>query len=385
MIFPKRSAIAIVHEISGIIGEQVNMMDVNGIIIASTDPDRINTFHGGAKRVVEEKLDELVVHRDGEYEGAKQGTNLPITFRDEIVGTIGVTGPYEKVEKYGQIIKKMTEILILDIAMSEQLNVESRARTRFLSEWIHGAQNEITPTMVNNGLRLFIIDITLPRRLMLISVIPNEAGADAATHQRTIDAVEKKIHDHLRYQDEANLVFRSDSYLVCLTTTVSDEKMLALADCLKKDTEKEAAVTLVIGIDAAAPNYQQIGAAFTRAQKALATCLRSPSRQPRLYASLNMEIFASELSEMTKREYIRRIFRGCSTEQIAEYTAQLEVYYECEGSITKAAEKLLIHKNTLQYRLKKLAEQTGYDPRSIKFSSLYYNAIHFYRDIEKTL
>ena len=63
----------------------------------------------------------------------------------------------------------------------------------------------------------------------------------------------------------------------------------------------------------------------------------------------------------------------------------LELYYECEGSVSEASKRLFIHKNTLQYRLRRLADTTGYDPRSIKFSSLYYNAIHFYRDISNII
>jgi len=59
------------------------------------------------------------------------------------------------------------------------------------------------------------------------------------------------------------------------------------------------------------------------------------------------------------------------------------VFYREEGSITLTAQKLFIHKNTLQYKLKKLKEKTGYDPRSIRYSSLYYNAMYFYRDVQE--
>ena len=117
MKFPKSSCMKIVQEISNIIGERVNMMDHEGMIIASTDPARIGTFHAGAKRVVEERLEILTIHGNEEYEGAKPGLNLPIEFQNDIIGVIGVTGPEKKVGKYGQIIKKMTEILLLDIAM----------------------------------------------------------------------------------------------------------------------------------------------------------------------------------------------------------------------------------------------------------------------------
>ncbi|HCL01523.1 MAG TPA: hypothetical protein DHW61_03765 [Lachnoclostridium phytofermentans] len=44
---------------------------------------------------------------------------------------------------------------------------------------------------------------------------------------------------------------------------------------------------------------------------------------------------------------------------------------------------LFIHKNTLQNKLKRISERTGYDPRSIRHSSLFYIAI--YRDISDSM
>ena len=63
----------------------------------------------------------------------------------------------------------------------------------------------------------------------------------------------------------------------------------------------------------------------------------------------------------------------------------LETLYDLEGSITAAAEKLHMHKNTLQYKLRRIYERTGYDPRSIRWSSLSYIAIDFYREIRNLI
>ena len=63
----------------------------------------------------------------------------------------------------------------------------------------------------------------------------------------------------------------------------------------------------------------------------------------------------------------------------------LEVLYETEGSITAASEALHMHKNTLQYKLKRIYERTGYDPRSLRYSALFLIAIDFYREIRGLL
>ena len=381
MKFPKRSCMQIVYEIT-IIGEQVNMMDQQGTIIASTDASRIGTFHAGAKRVVDERLECLTIHDDEEYVGAKPGVNLPLRFQNDIIGVIGVTGPESTVGKYGQIIKKMTEILLMDIAVRQEVDVDQRIRTRFLNDWIHAAPPEINRQMVENG-RQIGIDITIPRRVMLVSIIHRGAAVTVAL-QRSIDAAEGSVRKHMNALSDA-IVFKSGSALVCCLRRDSDESMLSIARSVKDNIERDVSLAVCVGIDDEAESFTFINTAYQHAQKALRTCLRSPGKDVRLYDSINMEIFSGEIPDLTKLEYVRRIFRNCPMEDVGKWIVLLDTYYACEGSITEAAQHLYIHKNTLQYRLKQLYEKTGYDPRSIRFSSLYYNAIHFYRDIADKL
>jgi len=98
-----------------------------------------------------------------------------------------------------------------------------------------------------------------------------------------------------------------------------------------------------------------------------------------------MELISGELEDATKLEFIRRIFRGMSREEIVEAVMLLENYYDAEGSLERCAERLFLHKNTVQYRLKRIAERTGYDPRSIRRAPLYYLAIYFYRDMQERI
>ena len=60
----------------------------------------------------------------------------------------------------------------------------------------------------------------------------------------------------------------------------------------------------------------------------------------------------------------------------------LEAYFEAEGSLKAASEKLHVHKNTLTYRLKRLEELTGYDVRLVSQSTVFYMAMLFFRDVK---
>ncbi|MEF9866136.1 MAG: sugar diacid recognition domain-containing protein [Oscillospiraceae bacterium] len=382
MHIAKRNAEQIVKEISGVIGESVNMMNADGIIIASTDESRVGTFHEAAKKLVDERLSELIVHGDSDYVGARGGTNLPVMIGGEIVGVVGVTGPYTQVVKYGQIIKKMTEILLLDHSYHERKEFEENIRSRFVEEWICTESKTVTSTFAGRGLALGI-DITLARRIMVMSTAHSDEQ-DLAVTQKSFDEAGKIIANIL-LEDKNNIVFKTTNSIICAVTAITDKAALQLAMRVKAEVERTGQLKLAIGIDSPALNYTFIHGAYLRATKALHACLRTAEKEIRFYDNINMEIFASEIPDMVKNEYIHKIFKGCSNDEIAQWVTILETYYKEEGSITATADKLFIHKNTLQYKLRKLKEQTGYDPRSIHYSSLFYNAIYFYRDIRSSI
>jgi carbohydrate diacid regulator len=382
MYISKRNATYIVHEISKIIGQRINMMNEKGIIIASSDVERIGSFHAAAKEIVDNKLQEVVVKSDSEYLGARSGINLAINFQDDIVGVIGVTGPYQEVAKYGQIIKKMTEILILDQYYKEQKEIDNRIKDRYLDEWILGDSKNINPQFIQQGNALQI-DITLPRRVMALSFLAPKQHVDSEL-QRMIDSSEKIVKDII--SENSNSVYLKNGIeLLCALLDCSDDAMIKIAERMKQEIEAKYPITFCCGIDASCEGYLLIHNSVIKAEKALKTSIRSPQKGIRLYESITMEIFQSELSNDTKLEYIKRIFKNCTIKEIENWIVVLNVFYEEEGSIVSTAQRLYIHKNTLQYKLNKIKERTGYDPRSIRYSSLYYNAIHFYQDVHERI
>lgn len=57
----------------------INIMDQNAVIIASTEKERIGTFHQGAAEVLQTGKPVLVLRENlKKYPGAKEGYNMPI-------------------------------------------------------------------------------------------------------------------------------------------------------------------------------------------------------------------------------------------------------------------------------------------------------------------
>ncbi len=273
----------------------------------------------------------------------------------------------------------MSEILFLEQFYAEQKYLDKRIRERFLRDWIESAPNQIDNDLIKRGEALNV-DITVPRRVVMISVIPKDDNIKEEKLQEYLDKTESIIREKTSFNN-ANEVITLSKYIIAGIKIAKDPTVINLFQDIKKEIEQDFPVQLAIGIDSHNDNYTLINNSYSKSLKALRTSIRDKNHDIKSYDNINMEIFLNEISESTKREYINNIFKGCSDEEIHSWILILEPYIESEGSLEEASKKLFIHKNTLQYNLIKLKDKTGYDPRSLKYSSLYYNAIHFYRDI----
>ena len=108
---------------------------------------------------------------------------------------------------------------------------------------------------------------------------------------------------------------------------------------------------MIFGIDGTSVD---VHSAYLQANRAWRTSAYSSSAITR-FESLNTELLLDDLSRGSKQEYLRKIFRGCTMEEAADHVALLQVFFASEGSLQQAAQRLFIHKNTMQYRLKRLA------------------------------
>ena len=64
----------IVDEINTTISRDLNIMDQNGIIVASTDAARVGTLHTVARDLLKSGMDSYIVHTDDLPSGCRRGT-----------------------------------------------------------------------------------------------------------------------------------------------------------------------------------------------------------------------------------------------------------------------------------------------------------------------
>lgn len=376
MKISKNSAQQIVKEIGKLVKQNINLMDETGHIIASNDPSRIGNFHEGAYRIIQGHLKEFYITPELEatLPNIRKGINLPIEVDGEVQGVIGITGDYVDVIKYGQIVKKMAEILIRERIDLDTRQLDRRVHSRFLEDWILGSGLSNPQALSERGFALGI-DIRTPRRCIVMSAKNRESYTGSLEGQLVLERMEGLVSSHLA--SRSCIILRNAARQILLLHKRSTEDLAGLCRELTELVEQQYGITPIFGIDGISTD---VHTAYLQANRAWHTAAYSAENIIR-YENLNAELILDHLSRAQKSAYLHKIFPGCTLSEMQEYIRLLEAYFGAEGSLQLAAERLFIHKNTLQYRLKRLADVTGLDVRKSSNAPSLYLAMLFYLDL----
>jgi len=340
----------IVVQIGNIIDQHINFMDNNAIIIASTDENRIDDFHEGAKIVIETKSIHNIQKND-EYLGAKKGINIPVLFKKEIVGVLGITGDVTEVEKYGRIVKQMTEILILEQYSRDIIRLE-RERSEIIIQEILFSSDKYA----ENGSNTFLgIDFNQPFRGVVIKTNMN----GNPEHQFHIG----EIIDHIfNLEDKPSFTYFKNKNLYILTKITNKTDLENKLSILSSNLKKQMDLSSVIGVGDISSSIKSLNLSLTQAEKA--TSLQEKNSTI-FFGELDLGILLTDISSSVQSYYIKKILSNIPEDEIDKYKEILYVYEKHNKSIKAGSEELYIHKNTFQYQLNKIKKYTGYNPTNL--------------------
>ncbi|HEJ9029918.1 TPA: helix-turn-helix domain-containing protein [Serratia marcescens] len=125
----------IVQRAMGIISHSVNVMDSNGVIIASGNPQRLFQRHEGAVLALAENRVVEIDRATAEHlKGVRPGINLPFSFRNQRVGVIGISGEPVEVRAYAELVKMAAEMMVEQAALLDQHQWEKRYREELANQ-----------------------------------------------------------------------------------------------------------------------------------------------------------------------------------------------------------------------------------------------------------
>lgn len=344
----------IVETLKTICDHDINFIDVDGRIRASTDPQRVDGYHVGGHEAA--RSGQIVtIQEDDPARELRHGINMPIRFHGKTVAVIGITGPPAEVRRYADLAQRLTLLLLREHEMDAR-TYDVRAQTshlvRALTEGESLNPEFVEAVLQKNGLtdrgenwRTVVI------RMETVSGKPMMELEYAI--QGVIEGLGKVLFTFL-YPGEFRLLFREADF---------DRGTQLLSELVARYPE-----TLRLGIGSARRLLRQ-----DRSCKAARLVLQSlePGRNYGVYESMSLELLLGSVAPAAGELYMKK----CLSRLDREDRELLAVYFAKECSLQDTAAQFFLHKNTLQYRLNRIRDRCGLDPRRFREACTLYAAL----------
>ncbi|SKA86017.1 carbohydrate diacid regulator [Clostridium sp. USBA 49] len=325
----------IVDKMMDVIPYNVNIMNSEGRIIGSGDKSRIGEIHEGAIEAIDK--DKLIAVYEAKG-GAKPGVNMPIHFNNKVMGVIGISGDPALVEAFASIVKVTAELLINQAYVLNEQKAREQVKEGFLYQWAY-LREDYDDDFLHKALTLNI-DLKIERIAVVIK-----------------DSSEKNILDKIsRYLQEGEYTIKLNRENILIFMKVDykiNKRINTIFDELKKP------VKIGVGYDRKimAKSMQEAITAMEIMEK-----LRI-NKDICYYKEISFIDILSKSIEKNKLEYIvEKLEKESKGLDLIE---TLTTYVILNGEVNHVSEVLHIHRNSLNYRLKKIEDITGKNPRNL--------------------
>lgn len=345
----------IVETLKSICDHNINYIDVNGRIYASTDEIRVGNYHDAGHEAAKTGKT-ITVEEDDISRGAKKGINMPIRFHGKTVAVIGITGPPDEVTKYAVLAQRITLMLLREHEMDiRDRNNQSQQQiaVRALTKNMDIDQDFLNEIFRNN-------DINMNKtgwKTILLKAHEGYHPANASLIESGIRDTFEKIGQNLHTYDYPN------EYLVIAEEENLQKNMFRLRKLVDQYDR-----ILKIGIGSTQTLRRQY-ISYESARIALASLEEGSNIAS--FDEMDLQILLANVSGNIRDTYLEQTL-GKLAEEDCEI---LKMYYDSDMSLKKTANSLFIHYNTLQYRLNRIREVSGYDPREFKQAVVLYIGI----------
>lgn len=359
MVLSAKQMQSIADEIGETINRNVNIMNEEGYIIASTDVSRIGMLHKGAKKIIEEKLDVEIISREDSDLETRAGVNYPLMVNGQLAGVVGITGDYEEIGTLGKVIRKMTEILIMDRYRNNQKRIRENLRKNMAIEWLFGKDEE----SLKSSASILGIDVQLKRRIVVAEMLLPLEEKEGMEFQEQHEEMDRLLRQ--KFEDDSQQLVLSMGNREILFLKEDHASLYEVKKYIPQ-LEKRFSCKLYTGIGIAGEGKEGLIRSYKTAEAACILAKQLKEEHMIAYDDSDLRFLLGCIPGEKRKNYLEKIWgNAIRYEEREEIVRCLRSYIRNEGSLTKTAEELYIHKNTLQYRLAKIKNITGYDPRKV--------------------
>lgn len=358
-------------------GYPIIITDENGIIIGADKENiqRLNELHEASLEVMASGRQKKHSPEDClKLKGTYPGITMPITIHDEVVGSIGIKGDSEEIEKYGMLVKMVAEIMLKDRIEAESAHIRYSNLQMLATMIITYNGDETAKTAIINQGRLLGFNLTKPRIPIIVSKSRSAEESNAARDMystKVYRAIKRQFHDR---QDIIVVIDAAyEKYLIFAAVEresgkLTDEVLITKSKEIQNEILESEKELIHIALSKESSSIPELKASYERAEMLLDTTLSgSTDKSIVRIIDVPLERMIMEAAEYYKGKRLERRIKGILNDKNAELYEELIITW-CESmfNFAETARRLGIHKNTLTYRFDKIKENCGIDLHDFK-------------------
>jgi carbohydrate diacid regulator len=361
----------VAEETAAVTGLGILITDQAGIVIGSSDPKRVGTFHEASVDVVRTR--EPATHtakQASALRGVRPGLTAPIVVDGQAVGTVGITGSPARVRRFGPVVRRHTEILLEESAALQTRLLRERAIEDLLHDIASYNPELVEPELVVSRAAELGYDLRVRRNVAVLEISLGDGEPNAPAHNVSLLRSElvRTIREQFAEAQTVVASLGSGTFAVLHrlpagTSPAADADAATAAICQRAVAAISARHHLATraGIAGPATTPAQLHDAYLDASDAL-----------RLGATLHPQDTVLTIAGLRKHQLIgaagprtRQRLRDVELPQLRsspEWPALRQTMVAwCESgfNLVRAAARLHLHRNTLIYRLAKIEQLTG--------------------------
>ena len=351
-LLAEATARQIVQRAMGIISHSVNVMDSNGVIIASGNSQRLfQRQEGAVLALAENRVVEIDRATAEHLKGVRPGINLPFSFRNQRVGVIGISGEPAEVRAYAELVKMAAEMMVEQAALLDQHQWEKRYREELANQLLQPQPNTASLAAMAAYLGL---DLRQARIVWIVEL------QEAQPH-----LLRELLAELEATQRDALIAITGFNEMTLLRPAcmVQGEWSLKLerqqAQRLQNQLKHRFRVRLIVGGFYDDPQSAYRSSLTARATQAMAQRLKL-RHATLFYHDYPLPSLLCDLGEDWRAQELGRPWRTLGEQdEKGVLRGTLRHYFSQNCDQTQTAAQLHIHVNTLRYRLQRIEAITG--------------------------
>ena len=328
----------------------INIMNDQGIIIASRNPERVGTFHETAYNMIRTNLEISSVSNGDALLGVQNGVNLLVRYAKKPIAVVGVTGEPEKVREIAMIIKISLETMVRYENQQELEFSKITAQNRFFSLLFL----EESPPL--EQLKQMAKKLDFSAGIIRIPIV---------LYFSAESPLEQKAAELQSYASSEDMIWVVDNRHILVYKDLEKGAAPPLASWRSQTAEWLQCIEAAVAYDRAyvgtmqyqLPDYHLGLDACRWLEKNM------PSGERVLYFMEHLDAYILSLLPSEEMRGILSVYDHALGQDNKESIRKMAgVLQKNDFNLVKSSEELYLHKNTLVFRINKLRSALGINP-----------------------